>query len=120
MVAPSQTAAASSKLMPVGLCARGAFSRMQTNSAWVPNLSALTPKTWSPTASSLTAAPTASTAPASSVPRIRCFGRRRPLKKRTKNGFGWRKPQSVRVTVVAWNLDQDFVVLRDRSLDIGE
>ena len=36
MLAPSQTAAASSKVMPAGMCASGALSRMQTNSACAP------------------------------------------------------------------------------------
>ena len=36
MIAPSQTAAASSKLMPAGLCASGPLSRTQTNSACAP------------------------------------------------------------------------------------
>ncbi len=52
MLAPSQTAAASSKLMPAGLCANAALSSTQTNSAWAPK--PLTPKTWSPTSNSVT------------------------------------------------------------------
>ena len=36
MHAPSQTAAASSKVMPAGMCATGALSRTQTNSALAP------------------------------------------------------------------------------------
>src|SRR3989304_4407386 len=67
-LAPSQTAAASSKVMPVGLCASGALSRTQTNSACAPK--PMTPKTSSPTSNSLTAAPTASTSPASPLPRV--------------------------------------------------
>jgi hypothetical protein len=43
-----------------------------------PNPSPLLPKTWSPTANSVTAAPTASTSPANSLSRIRFLGRRRP------------------------------------------
>src|SRR5438874_6319741 len=101
-ITPSQTAAASSKLMPAGLCASGALSCMQMNSACVPNLNVLVvPKTWSPTPNSWTASPTASTSPASSVPRIRCFGRRSPVKKRLMNGLPARTAQSDRVTVVA-------------------
>src|SRR5918996_3789450 len=62
-IAPSQTAAASSKVMLAGLCASGPLSRMQTNSASAPKAYAmapkpywLTPKTRSPTSNSLTAA----------------------------------------------------------------
>jgi hypothetical protein len=101
MIAPSQTAAASAKLMLPGMVASDACSRTQTYSACVPKRPALTPKTRSPTANSLTAAPIASTSPASSVPRIGLFGRSRLLKKRTMNGSGRRKPQSVLFTVVA-------------------
>src|SRR5256885_9683240 len=46
-LAPSQTAAASSKLMPAGLCANGALSGTQTYSAFAPD--PMTPKTSSPT-----------------------------------------------------------------------
>ncbi len=102
MLTPSQTAAASSKVMPAGLCATAALSRTQTNSACAPK--PLTPKTSSPTSNSLTAAPTASTSPASSMPRILRLGRRQPVKYRVKNGFALRQPQSVRLTVVAWIL----------------
>ena len=101
MIAPSQTAAASSKVMPAGLCASAPASRTQTYSAWAP---LRRPKTWSPTWNSLTAAPTASTSPASSIPRIFCLGRRSPVKTREKNGFALRQPQSDRFTVVAWIL----------------
>src|SRR5919197_4615573 len=101
-LAPSQTAAASSKVIPAGLCASGALSRMQTNSAWAPD--PLTPKTWSPTSNSVTAAPTASTSPANSMPRIFRFGRRRPVKNRLMKNSALRSPQSVRLTVVAWIL----------------
>ena len=48
------------------------------------------------------AVPAAATTPANSVPRTRCLGRTSPLNARTKNGRGSRKPQSVRLTVVAW------------------
>src|SRR3990170_1258786 len=99
-VAPSQTAAASSKLMPAGLCASGALSRRQMNSACAPKLGGL-PKMWSPTWNWLTAAPTAATSPASSTPSVRHFGRRRPPKKRQKNGWAARACVSVWVTVVA-------------------
>ena len=74
---------------------------MHTYSAWAPNLSALTPKTLSPTWNSVTAGPTASISPASSVPRMPRFGRRSPLKNRTMNGLPCRNPVSVRLTVVA-------------------
>src|SRR5256714_14711889 len=101
-LAPSQTAAASSKLTPAGLCANGAVSGTQTYSAFAPDL--MTPKTSSPTWNSVTAAPTASISPASSMPRIFRFGRRRPVKKRVTNSSAERSPLSVRVTVVAWSL----------------
>ena len=62
------------------------------------------PKTLSPTLNSVTAAPTASTSPASSLPRILRFGRRRPVKKREMNDSALRSPQSLRLTVEAWIL----------------
>ena len=40
MIPPSQTAAASSKLIAAGLCATAALSRAQTYSAWAPGLDA--------------------------------------------------------------------------------
>ena len=46
--------------------------------------------------------PCSTTTPANSVPSVRYFGRRSPLKKRTKNGRGSRNPQSVRFTVAVW------------------
>jgi hypothetical protein len=82
--------------------ASGALSPMQTNSACAPE--PVTPKTGSPTSNPVAAAPTASTSPASSMPRIFRFGRRRPVKKRVMNSSADRSPQSVRVTVVAWIL----------------
>src|SRR5580704_16100380 len=102
--APSHTAAASSKLAPAGLRASGPPCRMHTNSACAPKCHALTPKTSSPTVNWVTAAPVASTVPASSVPRILHFGRRRPLTRRLMNGSPARIPQSVRLTVVARTL----------------
>ena len=77
---------------------------MHTNSACAPKCHALTPKTSSPTANWVTAAPVASTVPASSVARILHFGRRRPLISRLTTGSPARIPQSVRLTVVAWTL----------------
>jgi hypothetical protein len=101
MLAPSQTAEASSKVMAAGLCASAPRSPMQTYSACAPDRR---PKTSSPTANSVTAAPTASTSPASSLPRMFRFGRSKPVKKRVKNGSASRQPQSDRLTVVAWIL----------------
>ena len=49
----------------------------------------------------MTPAPTASTTPANSHPRIVARGFARPLKKRTIHGSAARKPQSVRFTVAA-------------------
>src|ERR1700722_9178831 len=95
------TAAASSKLRPAGLGARGPRSGMHTNSARAPNRHALTPNSSSPAANSVTAAPAASTVPASSVPRILHLGRGKPLIKRLTNGSPARSPQSVLFTVVA-------------------
>ena len=103
-IAPSQTAAASSKLMPAGLRASAARSRMQANCACAPNRHALTPKTWSPAVNSVTAGPAASTSPASSVPRIFHLGRGKPLMNRLKYGSPWRIAVSVRLTVVARTL----------------
>src|SRR5256886_3752865 len=109
--APSQTGAASSKVIPAGMCTIRALSRMHMNSACAPKLSPLVPKTLSPTANSRTAAPTASTSPANSVPRTRCLGWRRPktrrlikLRARPLRRLASRVAQSNRLTVVAWTL----------------
>ena len=98
MLAPSQVAAASSKLIPAGLWAIESASGTQTNSAFEPPRK---PKTSSPTANPVTFEPTPSITPANSVPTIRRLGRRSPEKARLKNGLAERKPQSERVTVVA-------------------
>jgi poly(3-hydroxybutyrate) depolymerase len=100
-ITPSQTAAASSKPVPTGLCASAALWPMHTYSACAPNVQALTPKTSSPTVNSVTAGPAASTTPASSVPRIRCRGRRRPVTRRAAGGVPARVSVSDRLTVVA-------------------
>src|SRR5579871_780529 len=100
-ITPSQTAAASSKPTPAGLRASAALSRMQTYSAWAPNVQALTPKTSSPAVNSVTAGPAASTTPASSLPRIRCRGRRSPVSRRATCGVPARVSVSERLTVVA-------------------
>src|SRR5205823_5272344 len=109
--APSQTGAASSKVIPAGMCAIRALTLIEMNSACAPNPIPLLPKTPSPTANSLTAAPTASTTPANSVPRTRCFGRRRPktrrlIKERARplRRLASRVAQSNRLTVVARTL----------------
>src|SRR5262245_10251723 len=99
MLGPSESGAACSKPIPYGMCARAPCSRTQTSSAFAPPRR---PKTRSPGANSVTAPPTASTTPASSMPTTRRFGRRSPVKAREKNGLAPRKPQSVRVTVDAW------------------
>ena len=52
----------------------------------------------------VTAAPTASTSPANSSPRIFRFGRWSPVKKRERKTSALRNPQSVLVTVEAWIL----------------
>ena len=78
MHAPSHTAAASSNVMPAGLCATPALSRMLTSSACAPK--PVTPKTWSPTSNSPTAGPTASTSPANSMPRTLRLGLSTPMK----------------------------------------
>jgi len=57
-IAPSHTAAASSKGMPAGIGARAPPARIQMNSACAPNFHGLIPKTWSPTLNSVTAVPT--------------------------------------------------------------
>ena len=80
------------------MCANAPLSRTQTNSACAP---APTPKTRSPTSNSVTAAPTASTSPANSSPRIFRFGRWSPVKKRETKNSALRNPQSVLVTVEA-------------------
>src|SRR2546423_6360832 len=109
--APSQTGAASSKVIPGGMCAIRPLSRRHMNSACAPNPIPLLPKTRSPTANSRTAAPTASTSPANSVPRTRCLGWRRPktrrlikLRARPLRRLASRVAQSNRLTVVAWTL----------------
>jgi hypothetical protein len=89
----------------------GSRRGMQVNSACAPNRNPVEPKTWSPTANSLTAAPAASTTPASSLPRIGCFGRRMPEIERLRSAtarplrrLASRVPQSARVTATAWIL----------------
>src|SRR6202022_3002830 len=109
--APSHIGAASSKLMPAGICAIRALTGIARYSACAPNLSPVVPKTRSPTANSVTAAPAASTSPANSVPRTRCLGRRRPETRRLSNEMA-RAPRrlasrgagSNRLSVVAWTL----------------
>src|SRR6202521_1118410 len=109
--APSQMGAASSKLMPAGICAIRALAGIVRNSACAPNLSPVVPKTRPRTANSLTAGPTASTCPANSVPRIRCRGRRMPETRRLMiemarplRRLASRVAVSNRLTVVAWTL----------------
>src|SRR3984893_15051582 len=109
--APSQMGAASSKLMPAGICAIRALAGIVRNSACAPNLSPVVPKTWSLTAKSLTAAPTASTVPANYVPRFRCRGLRMTETRRLRHAvarpvrrLASRVSGSNRLTVVAWTL----------------
>jgi hypothetical protein len=117
---PSGTAAASSNVMPVGLRASGALSGRQTNSAWAPAVLALTPKTWSPTSNSVTAGPTASTSPASSVPGIFRFGRRRPVRKAADEVLGAAETRIRPIDRRGVDLDEDFVVLGYGPLDLFE
>src|SRR5207245_11750949 len=72
-----------------------------------------------PTATSLPAAPTASTSPANSLPRIRCLGRRRPETMRLRSEtarplrrLASRVWTSNRLTVAAW-------ILRRTSSSLG-
>ena len=78
MHAPSQMAAASSKLIAAGMWVTAPAARTLTNSAFAPW--PCTPKTRSPTANSVTMEPTASTSPANSMPSVLHFGRRTPVK----------------------------------------
>ena len=119
-ITPSHTAAASSKPTPTGLCASAALSGMQTNSACAPNVQALTPKTSSPALNSVTAGPAASTTPASSLPRIRCRGRRRPVSRRATGGLPRRVSVSDRLTVVARILIRTWSRSGDGPLDVVE
>ncbi len=73
---PSQTPAASTQDRFGGLCATAPRSRTVRNSACAPD--GTIPKTSSPGANSLTAAPTASTVPENSMPRIRSSDGRCP------------------------------------------
>ena len=105
-MSPSQTAAASSKETLAGLCVVGQDSGRHTYSACAPKWRRDTPKTASPKtaspgANAQTLVPTASTSPASSLPRMIARGRRRPLNGLATSGSPRRKPQSVRFTVVA-------------------
>src|ERR1700682_1221174 len=116
--APSHIGAASSKLMPAGICAIRALTGIARYSACAPNLSPVVPKTRSPTANSVTAAPAASTSPANSVPRTRCLGRRRAATRRLSNEMARplrrlasRVAVSHRLTVVAWTLTRTSVSL---------
>ena len=97
--APSTLPAASSKESPDGFRAITPDSGTQTYSAFAP---LLIPKTSSPAASRVTAAPTSSTTPANSIPAIVRFGRTTPVKIRVKKYSVLRSPQSERVTLEAW------------------
>jgi transposase InsO family protein len=55
-----------------------------------------------PSGKRLTVSPTASTTPANSLPRMVRFGLVTPENPRRNHGWQARKPQSVRLTVVAW------------------
>jgi hypothetical protein len=75
-------------------------------SAWAPNSPcapnpALNPKTRSPACKDVTSPPSASTSPANSFPKILALGLTSPLKSLATKGLADRKPQSVRLTVVA-------------------
>ena len=96
---PSTTPAASSKPSRDGLRAITPDSRTQTYSAFAPPL---IPKTSSPAANWVTAAPASSTTPANSIPAIVRFGRTSPVSAREKKYSVLRSPQSLRVTLVAW------------------
>ena len=100
-MAPSHSDAASSNVVPSGIVANGLLARMHMYSACAPKRPELTPNTRSPTANSVTSSPTSSTTPASSLPRMRHFGRSNPVKYRAMNGSADRNPQSERLTVVA-------------------
>ena len=74
MLVPSESAAASSKLNPADVGERSGLAHAD-EPAFAPERR---PKTRSPTANSVTAPPTASTSPASSMPTIRRFERGAP------------------------------------------
>ena len=102
MTAPSQTAAASSKLMPSGLCA-------SAPALWdADELRVRTPFDAEDlvTDRELAHGRRRLPRPLRRAPcrGIRLFGRRSPVNTRAKNGSAARKPQSDRVTVVEWTL----------------
>ena len=77
----SGIAAACSNVRPAGFAARTFFGPAHTYSASAP---AFAPNTSSPGWNAVTFSPTASTTPATSIPRIGCFGRPRPSDRRTR------------------------------------
>jgi hypothetical protein len=82
--------AISAKLRPAGTVAIDPSAGTDRYSACAPNAPSLYPNTRSPTAKDVTPAPTASTSPAYSVPRIVRRGRTRPTENRTRNGVAVR------------------------------
>ena len=106
-------AAASSIWMPAGLWA-SALAAQHGDVLRVRSAGDM-PNTASPTSNSVTAAPVATTTPATSIPMIRRLGRQRPVKKRVKNGSAARKPQSDAVDRRGLDLDQHFSRFRNRA-----
>ena len=118
MDAPSQTAAASSK--------RHA-GRLVRQRAALPDADVLrvraelfTPKTSSPTSNSVTAAPTASTSPANSMPRIRSLRPEQAGEEAADEVLGAAKPGVGPVDRRRVDLDEDLVVLGHRPRDLLE
>ena len=98
VVADTPTAAACSKLRRAGF-GRNWSSGARANSAKAP---AHQPNTSSPGRRRWTSLPTASTVPATSVPGIGCFGRRRPVASRMRYGDPVIRIQSPTWMDAAW------------------
>ena len=102
-----------------GMEASGALCFMHMYSAWAPNLSGCTPKTRSPIANSVTADPIASIVPATSLPRICSFGRRRPLKKRTNQRLALPEPDRSVHGPVEWTRIRTWLCARRGYRHLG-
>ncbi len=115
---PSGIAAASSNVSAAGFRAMTPLSGTITYSAFAPPLM---PNTSSPTWSSVTPAPTLSTLPANSVPRLVRLGRRMPIKRRGEALLDAAHAHRVAARHRGGvNPDEHLVVLRRGTLYFGD
>ena len=116
-LAPSQTAAASSKLMSAGLMRQRARLAQADVLRVGPEARAV-PEHRVADLERRTAGPTASTSPASSTPSVRQPRPSEPADEPTHDRSAGRAWVSDWVTVARADPDEDLVVLRDRLLDL--